>query len=247
MTRFGALVQRELMAYFYAPVPYLVIFLFLLMTHFFFMLGLQAGVGSMGYVSVSFRPVFENMTFTLLFLIPMLTMNSVADERSRNTLETLLTAPVRDWQVVGSKWLATCLFFAVMLLPTLVYLPILADIGSALDKPDLGPVFTGYVGALLLGAMYISIGIFASSLTENALLSAFVAFFLSILFMVPGFLVPEAAADLVSSPTRYLNPVTHFEEFLSGKLALTDVVYFASVIGLFLFLAIRALESRKWR
>lgn len=245
MTRFGALVQRELMAYFYAPVPYLVIFLFLLMTHFFFMLGMQSG--PMGYVPVSYRPVFDNMTFTLLFLIPMLTMNSVAEERSHNTLETLLTAPVQDWQVIGSKWLATCLFFTVMLLPTLVYLPILSDIGSALGKPDMGPVLTGYVGALFLGGMYISIGIFASSLTENALLSAFVAFFLSILLLVPSFLISDEPLGDFGSVTEYINPASHFGEFLAGKIAIVDVLYFTSVIGLFLFLAVRALESRKWR
>lgn len=244
MIRLWALTRREVMSYFFAPVPYLVMFFFLLMTFLVFQFGVQ------GYQAmVSYQPVFSWLSFMLLFLIPLLTMTSVADERARNTLETLLTAPVTDWQVILSKWLGTFVFYVVMLVPTLVYLAILAHFGKDIGKPDMGPVVAAYVGALLLGGMYIAIGIFSSSITENALLSAFVAFFIIIgLWMFAGLpQVKDAGPEWLREAGKYLSPDAHFNEFLKGRIAVHDVVFFVTMTVLFQFLAVRALESRKWR
>lgn len=244
MSRLIALTRRELMSYFFAPVPYLVLFFFLLMTWVFFQFQIQ-GTTAM----VSFQPVFGALNFMLLFLMPLLTMTSVAEERSRNTLETLLTAPVSDWQVILSKWLGTFLFYVVMLLPTLVYLGILSWYGREIGKPDAGPVLAAYLGALLLGGMYISIGIFSSSITENALLSAFVAFFVIIgLWVLSGLpQVQDSGPDWLREAGRYLSPETHFNEFLKGRVSVHDCGYFVSMTVFFQFLAVRAIESRKWR
>lgn len=244
MSRFLALTRREVMSYFFAPVPYLVMFFFLLMTQVFFSFGVQGNSAS-----VSYQPVFGALHFILLFLIPLLTMTSVADERARNTLEALLTAPVTDWQVIVSKWLGTFLFYVVMLAPTLVYLAILAHFGRDIGKPDTGPVLAAYVGALFVGGLYIAIGICASSVTENALLSAFVAFFVIIGLWIangiPG--VGQSGPDLLRQAARYVSPEVHFNEFLKGRIDSYDVVYFVSMTAFFLFLAVRAIESRKWR
>jgi len=246
MSRLLALTRRELMAYFFAPVPYLVMFFFLLLTFVFFQMQMLR-MGQQFYVS--YQPVFENLGSVLLFLIPLLTMNSVAEERSRNTLETLLTAPVTDLQVIFAKWCGTFLFYVVMLVPTLVYLAILVHLGAGIGKPDPGPVFASYLGALLLGGLYISIGIFASSVTENALLSAFVAFFAMIALMLFQVLpiVQDSAPDWLRTGAEYLSQHQHFAEFLKGRIAVHDVAYFVTTTALFLFLAVRALESRKWR
>jgi ABC-2 type transport system permease protein len=176
-------------------------------------------------------------------------MTSVAEERARNTLETLLTAPVTDWQVILSKWMGTFFFYVVMLLPTLVYLAILAHFGRDIGKPDAGPVMAAYVGALLLGAMYIAIGLFASSVTENALLSAFVAFFVILgLWIFAGLpQIRDSGPEWIRLAARYASHETHFNEFLKGRIALHDVGYFVSTTVFFLFLAVRAIESRKWR
>lgn len=244
MSRLLALTRRELMSYFFAPVPYLVLFFFLLMTGFFFQDSVQER-----HAYVSYQPVFGALNFILMFLVPLLTMTTVADERSRNTLETLLTAPVTDWQVILSKWFGTFLFYVVMLLPTLVYLAILVHIGRDIGKPDPGPVAAAYVGALLLGGLYVAIGIFASSITENALLSAFVAFFVIVGFWVFGSLpqVAQSGPEWLRETGRYVSPGTHFNEFLKGRIALHDVLYFVSMTVFFQFLAVRAIESRKWR
>lgn len=244
MSRLFALTRRELMSYFFAPVPYLVLFFFLLLTWVFFQFQVQRN-----YALVSYQPVFGALNFVLLFLVPLLTMTSVADERARNTLETLLTAPVTDWQVILSKWFGTFLFYVVMLAPTLVYLGILTHFGRDIGKPDPGPVFAAYAGALLLGGMYIAIGIFASSITENALLSAFVAFFVIMgLWVVSGLpQVQDSGPEWMGEAGRYVSPEAHFNEFLKGRIALHDVLYFLSMTVFFQFLAVRALESRKWR
>lgn len=244
MSRLLALTKRELTAYFFAPVPWVLTFFFLLLTWFFF----QWEVSSL-YVAVSYTPVFAALDFILLFLVPLLTMNTVAEERSRNTLETLLTAPVRDWQVILSKWLGTFAFYVAMLVPTLVYWGVLAYLGREIGKPDTGPVLAAYTGALLLGGLYIAIGIFASSLTENSLMSAFLAFFLLISMLFVGVLpfLRDSAPAWMQEGASYLSQQRHFAEFLKGRIDLHDVVYFVSMTVFFLFLAVRSLESRKWR
>ena len=244
MSRLLALTRREVMAYFYAPVPYLVMFLFLLMTFQLFQFSLRSGSARVDYA-----PVFESLVFILLFLMPLLTMNTLAEERSRNTLETLLTAPVTDWQVVLSKWFGTFLFYVVMLLPTLVYWAVLARMGQDIGKPESGPVLAAYVGAVLLGGLYIAIGVFASSLTENSLLSAFVAFFVLIALILVNALpfVEEGGSEWVRATASYVSQQTRFDEFLKGRITLHDVLYFVTMTVLFQFLAVRALESRKWR
>lgn len=247
MNRLFALTRREVLAYFYAPVPYLVMFLFLLMTWFMFV-----GPMSQPIVQVTYGPVLEWLAFVLLFLMPLLTMNSVAEERSANTLETLLTAPVSDWQVVFAKWFATCTFYAFMLAPTLVCWAVLDHIGTGIGQPKPGPIFAGYCGALLLGGLYVAIGIFASSVTENALLSAFLAFFATIGLLLLAMVAQVLDSLGYSAPElktvgEYISPQTHFMEFLKGRIDVFDLVYFGTVTAFFLFLAVRSLESRKWR
>lgn len=244
MSRLFALTRREVMSYFFAPVPYLVMFFFLLFTFVTFQFSL---VGYQAFVS--YEPVFSYISFVLLFLMPLLTMSSVADERQRNTLETLLTAPVTDAQVIFSKWLGTFVFYVVMLVPTLVYLAILLHFGRDIGKPDPGPVMAAYLGALLLGGMYLAIGVFASSITENALLSAFLAFFVILgLWIFTGIpQVSQSGPEWVRETGAYLSPQAHFNEFLNGRIAIHDVGYFVTMTVFFQFLAVRALESRKWR
>jgi ABC-2 type transport system permease protein len=243
VSRLLALTKRELLAYFYAPVPYLVMFVFLVITWCVVQLSLAGRVAR-----TDFQPVFQFLTFILLFLLPLLTMNTVAEERSRNTLETLLTAPVADWQVIFSKWLGTCVYYTAMLLPTLVYWGVFVVLSG--DKVfDSGPMVSSYVGALLLGGMYIAIGVCWSSVTENGLLSAFITFVTMILMMVapaiPG--VRESSPEWVRTSLEFLSQQEHFESFLAGRIAAYDVIYFVLMTGLFLFLAVRAIESRKWR
>lgn len=244
MSRLAALTKRELMAYFYAPVPYLVMFLFLAITWAIVVPTLQGNQARVDYVYV-----FSWLDFALLFLIPLLTMNTVAEERSKNTLETLLTAPVTDWQVILSKWLGTFAFYTVMLIPTLVYWVVFLQLGEGKQALDSGPVIGSYLGALLLGGLYIAIGVFASSLTENGPLSAFLAFCIMMLLMLLEVLpfVRDSSSEFVRTLFEFVSQRDHFQQFLQGRIAVYDLVYFVMMTTLFLFLSVRAIESRKWR
>lgn len=244
MSRLYAQTKRELLSYFYAPVPYLVMFLFLFMTWLIVYPSLQADRARIDYAYV-----FSWLDFALLFLVPLLTMNTVAEERSKNTLETLLTAPIADWQVIFAKWLGTFSFFAVMLVPTLIYWVVFLVMGEGRQSLDAGPVLASYLGVLLLGGLYIAIGIFASSLTENGPLSAFLAFCLMIGLMMVEIIpfIRDSGPDWLRKSAEYVSQRGHFQQFMSGRIAVHDLVYFGMMTTLFLFLSVRALESRKWR
>jgi ABC-2 type transport system permease protein len=174
-------------------------------------------------------------------------MNTVAEERTKNTLEMLLTAPVTDLQVILSKWIGTFVLYVVMLVPTLIYWVVFIELGKDKQPLDPGPVLASYAGAMLLGGLYIAIGIFASSLTENGLLSAFLAFCLIILLMVLSPLVGDSAPDWLRQTTEWVSQRDHFQQFLRGRISVHDLTYFLVMTALFLFLSVRALESRKWR
>ncbi len=247
MSRVLALTRRELGSYFFAPVPYVVMFFFLILTWIFFQGSVFQFPMGRRVADVSYSHVFDTLHFILIFLLPLLTMNTVAEERSRNTLETLLTAPVHDWQVILSKWTGAFCFYVTMLAPTLVYWAILAYLGQSIGKPDPGPVASAYLGAMLLGGLYIAIGIFASALTENALLSAFFAFFVLLALIVAEFFPGVDEIAWLRAAAGYVNPHKHLQHFLNGLIAPSHVFYFVSMTAYFLFLAVRALESRKWR
>jgi ABC-2 type transport system permease protein len=245
VSRFLALTKRELLAYFYAPVPYIVMFLFLLLTWFIVEPSLQVDPPQSARIDYMF--VLNWLDFALIFFIPLLTMNTVAEERSKNTIEMLLTAPVADWQVVVSKWLGSFTFYVVMLVPTLIYWVVFLVLGHGRQAIDPGPVLASYLGALLLGGLYIAIGIFASSLTEDGPLSACLAFVMIILLMVGSMVLHDSSSETWRSAADYISQRDHFQQFLRGKVPVHDLVYFVMMTTLFLFFSVRALESRKWR
>ncbi len=243
-SRFGALLQREYQSYFHTPVPYLVMVLFTLASGFFFNAILQQ-TGA-----VTYRYSLQSIASFLIFLVPILTIRAFAEERSSGTVEPLLTAPVTEAQVVAGKFFGAMTFFLVMLLPTAAYFVILRWIGRDIGRPEPGPVVSGYVGMILFGGFHVAIGIFASTLTQDSILGAFLAFVLTLFFWVIQPLME--AKRLVDVPAwsdagAYLAPLTHLEPFLKGLLPPVDIIYFVTFIWFFLFLAVRLIEYRKWR
>jgi ABC-2 type transport system permease protein len=243
-SRLGALYQRESMFYFHTPVPYMVMVLFTLASGYFF----TVIVNSTG--AVAYRSTFMNTTFFVMFLIPILTIRSFAEEKASGTVEPLLTAPVSEAQVVAGKFLGAMAFFVVILLPTVAYFPILRFIGASIGKPDPGPVVSGYVGMILFGGFHVAIGIFASTLTQDSVLGAFLAFVMTLLFWVSEPIMGQM--KFLSTPgwqeaATYLSPTNHLEPFLKGTIPLVDVLYFVTFVLFFLFLSVRSIEYRKWR
>lgn len=260
------LLRREFAAYFVSPIAYAVLAVFLVVTGVLFAstLGQLTAKGAEG---VEFpmrqmlglgdltllRGVIQFLLFWLVFLVipPLLTMRLVAEEQSTGTLEMLLTAPLRDWQIVLAKFLACFLFYVVLWLPTLLYLPVLLDLDLATwtFNIDPWPVMSSYLGLALAGAMFLSLGLFISSLVNNQIVAALITLFLSLIFVVAGVWRPDIDAGSVLGKLLFFFTVPlHFERnFSRGVVDTRQVVLYASVTLFLLFLTVRSLESRRWR
>jgi len=235
MQNIGPIFRREFRSYFNSPVAYVVIIVFLSIIGWFF-------TSNMFLFNVaSMRVFFELVPLVFLFFIPAITMRLIAEEKKTGTLELLTTKPVLDVEIILGKFLAAWALLAVTLLPTLLYALTMGLLGSL----DPGPVITGYIGLLLMGAVYIAIGIFASSLTENQI----VAFIVSFLLIIALFLMDKVlmyAPEAFASTMEFLSIDYHFSNIARGVIDSRDILYFASLLGFSLYLATVSLERRKW-
>jgi ABC-2 type transport system permease protein len=230
-----AIFRRELRSYFNSAVAYVVIVVFLGIIGWFF-------TNNLFLMNIaSLRVMFELVPLVYLFFIPAITMRLLAEEKKSGTLELLTTKPVRDVEIVLGKFLAAWTLLAAALLPTLLYLVTMFSLGSI----DPGPVLTGYLGLLLMGAVYVGIGVFASSVTENQI----IAFILGFLIILALFLLDKVliyAPTGLASTLEFLGIDYHFGNIARGVIDSRNVIYFLSLIGFSLYLATVSLERRKW-
>lgn len=236
--RIWVLTKRELASFFYSPIAYVVAAVFLAVSGIFF-----AGEIFTPGREAQIRGLFDRQAFILVFIIPMLTMRLLAEEFRAGTIESLMTAPVKDFEVILGKFFGTWIFFLVMLSPTLIYPIIVLGYGSA----DPGPIFTGYLGLTLLGAFYISVGTLTSCMSKNQVVSAVLAFLILSVFT---FLLWGIRANITGTWQNILQTINvyeRFSEFSRGLIDLKHVIFFISTIAGILFLAIKILESRRWR
>ena len=228
--------RRELRSYFTSPVAYVVTAAFLVVTGYLFTVILSLSR------EASLRYLFGNMSVILLIISPALTMRLLAEEQRSGTIELLLTAPIRDHEVVLGKFIASLGLLATMLALTLYYPLLLFLYGN----PEKGHIISGYLGTLLLGAAFLSIGLFASSLTANQIVAAVLTFMALLLLWLIGSAAQLAGPGL-GDVLGYLAIDQHFNDFTRGIIASRAVVYFLSVVAVFLFATVRVLESRRWR
>ena len=231
-----AILRREFKAYFNSPVAYFVIAIFLVMV------GVLFFIPFFSQDRVSMRDFFSLVPFLLIFFGPAITMRLISEERRSGTIELLITMPVRDMDVILGKFLAALGLFLVALLLTLPY----AFTISAFGNLDWGSVIGGYVGLVFLGGAYLSLGLLASSWTENQIVAFVIALFLSMFFlMVDRFMafLPNGIAPVV----EYISFGAHFRNASCGLLDSWDIIFFLSFMILSLFLAFRSLEARRWR
>jgi len=232
------LTRREVSSYFVSPIAYVAMALFLVIAGFFFALAdFRPGAPA------AMRSIFEVMMIILVFVIPIMTMRSISEERRTGTLETLLTAPVTDTQVVVAKFLGCWIFYLAMLAPTLLYLAALASFGN----PDYGPVASGYIGLALLGALYVAVGILASSLTSNQVIAAVVGFVVLIVLALLGPWVGAAVPSPWRGIVQQASIRMHYIDFSQGVVDLVHVLYFVVLTLYALFITVKVLESRRWR
>jgi len=248
-----SLIRREFTAYFVSPIGYVVFAVFLTVTGYLFYLSLEL-LTARGPRGISFpMQLMVNDVFWLVFLFipPLLTMRLFAEERATGTLETLLTTPLRDWQIVASKFIACLLFYVCLWIPTLLYLPVLLDLdwATGLVGVDPWPVLTTYLGVFLAGAMFLALGLLISSLVKTPMVAALVSLFVSLVFILAGFWRPDMDTSGAAYRVLYFFTVPlHFERnFSRGLLDTRQLVLYISLALFCLFLTVRSLESRRWR
>jgi ABC-2 type transport system permease protein len=250
MGAFYPVLKRELRSYFASPLAYIILVVFQIISARFFFLYLQGFLqfqldpsyqlqtGDLNLNNLVILPYFGTISIVLLLIVPLITMRLVADEKKNYTAELLFTSPIRIRTIVFGKFIAALILLIMMLLLSSVNVFVLIVHGN----PDFGAVFAGYVGLFLLGASFLSIGIFASSLTDNQLIAAVISFGILLLLWLVG-----ALSDAESTILGYLSVINHYEDFGKGIIDLKDVVYYISLIFLGLFLTYSALESERWR
>ncbi len=241
-----ALFRRELGVYFVSPMAYIIL------TGIMLIFGLDFWSRTRMAAMMNAPFVYSQCLFSIaglmVFVAPLITMRLIAEEKSRGTFETLMTSPVTEIQVVLAKYGATVMFVLFLLLPTLAHVILVSKYGSV----DFSEVFSGYVGLLLTTASLLAIGLFVSSVCGSQVTAgviSFVVIFVLLLSAViaPGISQATALGRAAGSVVAVLNPYQNMEDFLRGIIDTRPVAYLLSLIVFFLFLSVRALESRRWR
>jgi ABC-2 type transport system permease protein len=249
-----AIAHKELRSYFASPIAYIVIGFWALLYGFFFVAimrffagqsmqaGLMGGAQSMNVNQQLIRPLLQNVTVVVLFLMPMVTMRTYAEEKRSGTIELLLTSPITDFEIVIGKFLGAMGLYAAMLAVTLFHLAVLYLYG----RPEWKPILTSYVGLLLFGGCFISVGLFISSLTKNQIVAGMVTFgvflFLWVITWIGSFSGPT-----IDGLTQYLSIIDHYDDFGKGVLDTTHLIYYVSFITFGLFLTAKSVDSERWR
>jgi ABC-2 type transport system permease protein len=234
---------REIKSFFGSPIGYLVIAVFLIGNGLFlWVFDGEYNILNSGFADLS--PFFSLAPWILIFLIPAVTMRSFSDEKKQGTLELLLTKPLSIWQIVNGKFLGSMLLIVMAIIPTFIYVWVIASLGSSEGNIDMGSTIGSYFGLLFLIAAYSAIGIFTSTLSENQIVAFIVAVFLCFFFYF-GF---ESVAAIVPSIQGLISSIgmqDHFKSMGRGVIDSRDVIYFMSITVLFLSFTVFNLKSIK--
>jgi len=228
--------RKELRSFFNTPMAYIFLVVFALVNGYFFTNTFFL------YNQSDMRSLFGIVPLVYLFFIPAVSMGLISREKSLGTIEIITTLPVRERDIVIGKFLAGLSLILIALLTTIIHYITLINVGTTIDH---GAVFTGYLGLALLGGVYTAVGIFSSSLTENQVIAFIVGIAIVITFFLMDKLlvfVPPGLAGLI----QYLSTEFHLSNMSRGVIDTRNIIYFGSVIGFFLFMTTRVLESRKW-
>ena len=247
--------KRDLGSFFNSPIFYVITTVFLIIysyifvniLSFFSMQSMQSGQFQQMGIALNINemviePSFQNMAVVLLLIIPIVTMRSFAEEKKSKTFRLLLSSPVDLKEIIWGKFLACMIVITLMVLISSYSIGFLFMIG----EPDIGPVLTGYLGILLTAGCYVSVGIFASSLTENQIVAAVITFGFSLFMWVIGW-GAQTANSATGQVLEYLSVVEHMDRFLKGIIETSDLAYYLSFIIFGLFLCYRTLDSNRWR
>jgi ABC-2 type transport system permease protein len=238
MSRAITIARRELSSYFYSPIAYVAMFAFLMASGWLFWDDFQPGQPA------AMRTIFDWMVWLLVIIVPLLCMGLLAQEWASGTIETMMTAPVGETDVVLGKFLGSVGFYLVLLLPTLIYVFMLMIFG----QPDLGPIFSGYLGIFLVGTLFIAVGLFCSSLTRSQVVAAVAtAAILFVITIVPWWATAKASLTAFWRRVSEQGVFTRYTDFSKGVIDTGNFVFFIAATAVFLFLTVKVLESRRWK
>ena len=247
-----AIAARELRAYFASPMAFIIIGFFLLPFGVFFYLYLAAFLrkgmqmaqfgGAMNINQEVIRYVLQNASVVILFIMPMITMRTYSEEKRSGTIELLLTSPVTDLEIILGKFLGALGLYVAMLLCTLLYIGILFVYGN----PEWRPLVAAYLGLLLMGGVFIAIGLLISSTTNNQIVAEVVTFIVVLLMWIIGW-VADTAGPTLGPITSWLSITEHFDDFSKGIIDTKHVLYYLSLITFGLFLTAKSVDTERWR
>ncbi len=254
-----AIFQKEFKSFFYSPIAYVILALFTALTGVFFYLYLSSFVEAAFMDMIRsqqyrmapqkfnvnlmlIRPYFWNIALISLFTLPTITMRLYSEEKRLGTVELLYTTPITPLQIILGKFLAGVAFYIVLLLPTMFFQALLFIYGD----PEFLPVLSGYIGLILLGSAFISVGLFISTTTENQIIAAIGGFGMSLLLWVVGW-----GANFVGPTLKpilnYISIINHFEDFAQGVVDSSHLAYYVLFVIVGLYFSLKMVESVKWR
>jgi len=253
MRNIAAIAQREVNAYFVSPIGYVLIGFFALLFGWFFYVPLaffiqqssQMGMNPTQALNINqmlVGPTLMNTTVIMLFLFPLITMRTYAEEKRSGTIELLLTSPVTDVEIIMGKFLGAMLLYAAMLAVTLLHMAILFIFGD----PEWKPIATGYLGLLLMGGCFLSLGLFISSLTKNQIVAAMATFAVFLMLWVINW-ISTFVGPTTQTVLQYLSLTEHFDDFAKGIIDTKHVIYYLSFMAFGLFLTAKSVDSERWR
>ena len=236
-----AIFKRELKAYFVTPLGYVFIGVYLIFSGaFFYLFTLMSSTPTLG--SADFATMFSLMFFVLMVTVPLLTMRLFSEEKKNKTDQLTLTAPVSLFGIVSAKFAAAYSIFLISTAAMPIYGIVLSQFTDVSWRSMLGNM----VGLIMLGAVYTSAGLFVSSLTENQMVAAIVSVFVNISFLLSSIAASYVGVGFIADALRGLSLLSRYDRFTVGLFELTNILFFISVVFIFIFLTVRILEKRRW-
>jgi gliding motility-associated transport system permease protein len=253
MRNIFAIAGKELKSYFASPIGYIAVGLFAFLygwfyfniLYYFLRQSMQMQMGGGGSMNVNqdmIRPLLQDVLVLLLFVLPAVTMRTYSEEKRSGTIELLLTSPLTDFQIIMGKFLGAMALYAVMLGVSLIHILMLYLYGH----PEWKPLVTAYLGLLLFGGCFISIGLFISTLTRNQIVAYMTTFGVFLLLWVINW-VSSFAPPTVADLANYLSITDHFDDFAKGVIDTTHLIYYGSVMTFGLFLTAKSVDTERWR
>lgn len=249
----GSIAGKELRGYFGSPVAWVVLGLFAVVfgwfynvyLNFFVRQAMQSQFGQPNPQNVNndmIRPLLQNASVLILFLLPMVTMRTYSEEKRSGTIELLLTSPVTDFEIIVGKFLGAMGLYLGLLAVTAIYIAVLFGLG----KPEWRPILSGYLGLLLLGGCFVSLGLFISSTTKNQMVAGAATFVVALMFWIISWFA-DSAGPTVGAVLNYLSITQHFDDFGKGVIDTKHVVFYLSFIAFGLFLTLKSVDTERWR